>query len=76
MHLNGRIGSISHTISTSMECFPVIEKVRDNILKIEILVVLKILPGITAWEKQVAEGNGEWVKEMKVVKRHKPSVIK
>lgn len=48
MHLNGRIGSISHTISTSMECFPVIEKVRDNILKIEILVVLKILPGITA----------------------------
>ena len=47
MHLEGGIGSISHTTSTTMECFPVIERVRDSKLR-AILVDLEILPGTTA----------------------------
>lgn len=68
MHLEGGIGSISHTISTTMECFPAIERVRDSKLRV-ILVDLEILPGITAWEKQVEEGGSEWEKLVKGVKR-------
>ena len=30
MHLNGGIGSISHTIPIAMECIPVIDRVTDT----------------------------------------------
>lgn len=68
MHLEGGIVSISHTISTTMEYFPAIERVRDSKLR-AILVDLEILPGITAWEKQVEEGGRGWEKLVKGVKR-------
>lgn len=55
MHFNGGIGWISHTISTTMGCFPVIERDRGNKLEMGLLVELEILLGITAWEKQIAE---------------------
>lgn len=48
IHVSGGIASISHTISTTMEYFPAIERVRDSKLETVIPVDLEILPGITA----------------------------